>query len=97
MAAKKAFKTRETLPIKALEKTPKARQFKISGGAKRPLKKVVGYKLPEKLHNRVALQATKLNAVSERKVWPAHVVEVALEAFLKLGKAEQQALLEKLL
>lgn len=94
MAAKKAFKTTSNQP---LERTPKDRQFKISGGAKRPLKKVVGYKLSEKLHNRVALQATKLNAASERKVWPAHVVEAALESFLKLGKAEQQELLETLL
>lgn len=96
MAVKKAFQTSSQAPPKPLERTPKSRQFKISGGAKRPLKKVVGYKLPEKLHNRVAMQATRLNSESERKVWPAHVVEAALEAFLKLGKAEQQELLEKL-
>lgn len=95
MAAKKAFKTAPKAPGKKPESTPKARQFKISGGTKRPLKKVVGYKLSEKLHDRVALQAARLNSGSETKVWPAHVVEAALEAFLKLEKAEQQALLGK--
>lgn len=94
-AKKKAFKIAKKARSSRVESTPKDRQFKITGGSNKPLKKIVGYKLPDTLHQEVAHQAIKLTPAFERKVWPAHVVEAALKAFLELSQSKQLTLLEK--
>lgn len=59
------------------------------------IKRVVGYKLPEKLHQDVARLAMRFDSLHDSKVWPAHVVEASIRAFLRLEKDEQYKLVTK--
>ena len=73
------------------KKTPRARQYAVG---EQPAKKVVGYKISATLPAQIELAAQRLQADVGRKVWPAHIVEAAINAFLDLDEKRQRTLIE---
>lgn len=100
MAAKKAFqinRSQATAKPEARgpgEKTPRERQYQLSAAQQSEGKKIVGYKLPKNLPRQVEAAAMVMTDAMQRKVWPAHIIEASVRAFLQLPPQKQKELLD---
>lgn len=70
----------------------RSRQFAVG---RQSNKRPATYKIDNDVREKVEEKATELSRSIGRKVWPAHITEAALRAFLRMTKAQQQELLEQ--
>ncbi|MEQ9323025.1 MAG: hypothetical protein RIF41_27915 [Polyangiaceae bacterium] len=92
--AKKAFsKSKPPTDEEPVLETPtRDRQFALG---KRSAKQPATYKISADVRDDVEMRATELTRALGRKVWPAHIVEAALRAYLAKPRGAQQALLDE--
>ncbi len=72
------------------------RQYQISSVQEAEGKKIVGYKLPRGLPRQVEAAAMEMTDELRRKVWPAHIVEASVRAFLELPTNKRKELLDRI-